>query len=237
MLAHRLACRGYDVVLRTCFPLLDIDAAGKEDSHQQQQHQHHHQQRKQRHSSGSELLASGLRHTFVRVSQPVPAEEAVVLPTVIVDPLFRDEFEMPHATDRCGFCRPLDWLFTWRQLLKEALDDQAPRVCQSCCSSTQVLTDAACGCCCCCCRFTSTLDALPRVLCLAESRLWHLVQLLCTETTAAFKESGLSLPPWRATSAVMDKWLSVRFHDTVVDADTSPQDLERAVHQCAPPLP
>jgi hypothetical protein len=87
MLAVRLACRGYDVVLRTCLPALDSSEPDKDLNGQ--------------HKQTAEILGgSGLRHTFVRVSQPVPAEEAVVLPTVIVDPLFTDQFQMPHPTKR-----------------------------------------------------------------------------------------------------------------------------------------
>lgn len=88
MLAVRLACRGYDVVLRTCLPALDNSEPDKVINGQHKQ------------ATAAELVASGLRHTFVRVSQPVPAEEAVVLPTVIVDPLFADQFQMPHPTKR-----------------------------------------------------------------------------------------------------------------------------------------
>lgn len=87
MLGLRLACRGYDVVLRTCFP--SLDSSGQ-----------HELGGKGKQQAAADLMAVGLRHTFVRVSQPVPAEEAVVLPTVIVDPLFRDQFEMPHPTAR-----------------------------------------------------------------------------------------------------------------------------------------
>lgn len=67
------------------------------------------------------------------------------------------------------------------------------------------------------------------MLCLAEARLWHVVELLCSESAAAFKEADLSLPPWRSTSAVMDKWLSGRFQDVVVDADSSLEKLQQAV--------
>lgn len=93
MLALRLACRGYDVVLRTCFPAfptlpaLDSEHAPKDPAAQDNK-------------QDSDLLAAGLRHTFVLVSQPVPADEVAVLPTVIVDPLFRDQFVMPHPTQR-----------------------------------------------------------------------------------------------------------------------------------------
>lgn len=90
MLGLRLACRGYGVVLRTCFP--SLDSPGQQEAGVEGKQQ-----------AAPELMVVGLRHTFVRVSQPVPAEEAVVLPTVIVDPVFRESFEMPHPTPRWVF--------------------------------------------------------------------------------------------------------------------------------------
>lgn len=88
MLAVRLACRGYDVLLRTCFPSVEGTAAGN-DMHGQTEQQ-----------PAGELVASGLRHTYLRVSQPMPADETVLLPSVIVDPAFKDQFEMPHPSKR-----------------------------------------------------------------------------------------------------------------------------------------
>lgn len=81
------------------------------------------------------------------------------------------------------------------------------------------------------CRLQEALDAVPRVLCLTEARLFHLVNLLCTETAAAFQAARLSLPPWRQTPAVMDKWLSEKHHDVVVDAESSLQALEQELEQ------
>lgn len=89
MLAIRLACRGYDVVLRTCFP--DSEAAGMWQQQQAQQ--------QDTAATNPGLLASGLRHTFLRVSQPAD-ELSVEQPTLIVDPFFREQFELPHATPR-----------------------------------------------------------------------------------------------------------------------------------------
>jgi hypothetical protein len=87
-----------------------------------------------------------------------------------------------------------------------------------------------------CCRLQEALEALPRVLCLAEGRLFHLVDLLSTESAAAFQAAKLSLPPWRHTNAVMDKWTAHndRCVDVVVEADSSPQALEQALQAAAP---
>jgi uncharacterized protein (TIGR01615 family) len=87
------------------------------------------------------------------------------------------------------------------------------------------------------CRLQEALEALPRVLCLAEARLFHLVDLLCSETATAFKHAKLSLPPWRHTPAVMDKWLSTNYHDVVVEADSLPQSLEQAIRAAAASAP
>jgi hypothetical protein len=107
-LAIRLAARGYDVVLRTCFPTLHGGVADDDANTSSSQEQQHKQQQQQRQGTAHNLLASGLRHTFVRVSQPLHAHEAVVLPAVIVDPLFKDQWVMPHATQRWGLL--LSWL-------------------------------------------------------------------------------------------------------------------------------
>ena len=58
---------------------------------------------------------------------------------------------------------------------------------------------------------------------------------MCGETAAAFKDCKLSLPPWRHTAAVMDKWLSVKYQDVVVDADSTPDALEKAVRAVTVP--
>ncbi len=93
------------------------------------------------------------------------------------------------------------------------------------------------ACCVLSCRLQEGLEALPRVLCLAEARLFHLVDLLCSETATAFKHAKLSLPPWRHTPAVMDKWLSTSYQDVAVEADSSPQALEQAISSAVAPHP
>lgn len=202
MLAVRLACRGYDVHLRTCFPCLEQEG--------------------QQPAASEHLMAGGLRHTFVRVSQPVPADEAVVLPTVIVDPRFGDQFQMPHPTPRCVTRNStmggqhVQPLITALHVRLHAVQLDRPHLC----------SHPAC-------RLQEGLEALPRVLCLAEARLFHLVDMLCSEVVAAFQQAKLSLPPWRSTPMVMDKWLGTQFHDFAVEADSSPQELEQAIAHCA----
>jgi hypothetical protein len=73
------------------------------------------------------------------------------------------------------------------------------------------------------------LAALPDVLCLAESRLWHLVEALSSESKAAFKDAGMSCPPWRDANTVLDKWLGRQPQDVAVDGDMSSQQLRLAL--------
>lgn len=79
------------------------------------------------------------------------------------------------------------------------------------------------------CRYQSVLDALPRVLCLAEHRLWHLLELLSTELATAFKDMRLSLPPWRQAAAIHEKFLSLNHTDVVVDAESSIEVLQQSI--------
>jgi uncharacterized protein (TIGR01615 family) len=82
-------------------------------------------------------------------------------------------------------------------------------------------------------RFEGVLEALPRVLCLAEPRLWHLLQLLSREVATAFKDARLSLPPWRQPGAVHDMWLSLHPADVSVEADASIEAVVRMLPGCA----
>lgn len=79
------------------------------------------------------------------------------------------------------------------------------------------------------CRYQSVLDALPPVLCLAESRIYHLVEALTQELKVGFKESGLSCPPWRDAHTVLDKWLAKKPQDVHVDPEASLQQLQQSL--------
>jgi hypothetical protein len=79
------------------------------------------------------------------------------------------------------------------------------------------------------CRYASVLAVLPSVLCLAESRLWHLVEALSSESKTAFKDAGLSCPPWRDASTVLDKWLGRQPQDVAVNPDMTLQQLRLAL--------
>lgn len=73
------------------------------------------------------------------------------------------------------------------------------------------------------------LAVLPSVLCLAESRLWHLVEALSSESKTAFKDAGMSCPPWRDASTVLDKWLGRQPQDVAVDPEMTLQQLRTAL--------
>uniref|UniRef100_A0A383W9J7 Uncharacterized protein n=1 Tax=Tetradesmus obliquus TaxID=3088 RepID=A0A383W9J7_TETOB len=78
-------------------------------------------------------------------------------------------------------------------------------------------------------RYASVLAVLPSVLCLAESRLWHLVEALSSESKTAFKDAGMSCPPWRDASTVLDKWLGRQPQDVAVDPEMTLQQLRTAL--------
>lgn len=55
-------------------------------------------------------------------------------------------------------------------------------------------------------RYAAILAAVPQVYVGPEEHLELLVNFLCTEMSAAFKQLGSVLPPWRHASSVMSKW-------------------------------
>lgn len=79
---------------------------------------------------------------------------------------------------------------------------------------------------CCILRYRSVLKALPRVLVLAESRLYHLVEALSSEVAQAFQDSGLTCPPWRDVQVLLDKWLCKTPVDLTVDSDATLESLK-----------
>jgi hypothetical protein len=81
-MALPLAQRGYEVSLRTSCPC-------RADSSEQQ-------------AAGQQegpCAMIGLRHSFIRVVQPGMETS----PAIIVDPCFREQFEIPHTTDRSAY--------------------------------------------------------------------------------------------------------------------------------------
>lgn len=60
-------------------------------------------------------------------------------------------------------------------------------------------------------RYAAILEALPDAY--VGTDIKPVVEFLCGELAAAFKESGSTLPPWRNTSALLSKWLPRRSVD------------------------
>lgn len=73
------------------------------------------------------------------------------------------------------------------------------------------------------------LEALPNVLVLAESRLYHLVEALSSEIAQAYQDSGLSCPPWRDVQVLLDQWLCKNPVDLAVDSDATLESLGSAM--------
>ncbi len=61
-----------------------------------------------------------------------------------------------------------------------------------------------------CCRYAEVLEALPHVLVLMETRLWHLTEALARHMAACFEASQRPLPPWRSASSMVSKWWVVQ---------------------------
>lgn len=55
-------------------------------------------------------------------------------------------------------------------------------------------------------RYCSIIAAVPAVLVAPEDHLVLLVNFLCTEMSAAFRQLGSVLPPWRQASSLLSKW-------------------------------
>ncbi len=55
-------------------------------------------------------------------------------------------------------------------------------------------------------RYASILAAIPQIFVGPEEHLVLLVNFLCTEMNAAFRQLGSVLPPWRQASSMLSKW-------------------------------
>ena len=62
-------------------------------------------------------------------------------------------------------------------------------------------------------RYQGLLEAIPSEVALSPTALAPLVNLLCSEMSLAFKERGLSLPPWRQGKSLLTKWLPAKARD------------------------
>ena len=65
-------------------------------------------------------------------------------------------------------------------------------------------------------QYQQVLDCLPDLFVGSANRLVPLVELLCSEMALAFKESGVTCPPWRQPRSMISKWLPTKAEDTLI---------------------
>eukprot|EP00879_Flechtneria_rotunda_P015707 GHRR01016429.1.p1 GENE.GHRR01016429.1~~GHRR01016429.1.p1 ORF type:complete len:370 (+),score=117.36 GHRR01016429.1:1124-2233(+) len=62
-------------------------------------------------------------------------------------------------------------------------------------------------------RYAAVLAALPSVFVGTAANIQPLVDLLCSEMSLAFQQTGSVIPPWRQTRSMVSKWLPRRSID------------------------
>ena len=62
-------------------------------------------------------------------------------------------------------------------------------------------------------QYQQVLTCLPEVFVGSATRLAPLVELLCSEMALAFKERGVTCPPWRQPRSMISKWLPAKAQD------------------------
>lgn len=73
-------------------------------------------------------------------------------------------------------------------------------------------------------RYQGLLEAVPSEIAAPPAALAPLVNLLCSEMSLAFRERGLSLPPWRQGKSLLSKWLPAKAKDMDMSTpSTSPR--------------
>lgn len=55
-------------------------------------------------------------------------------------------------------------------------------------------------------NYQRLVDALPEHFVGTYRRLVELVEFMCEQMTASFRESGMSIPPWRQPKSILSKW-------------------------------
>lgn len=76
-------------------------------------------------------------------------------------------------------------------------------------------------------RYEALLSVLPRVYVGQDDRLPLLVELLCEEMAAAFKERGVPIPPWRRAASLLSKWRPRTLSPSRAGSAPVTQDLVR----------
>ena len=66
-------------------------------------------------------------------------------------------------------------------------------------------------------HYQQVLDCLPEVFIGSALRLAPLVDIMCTEMAAAFKDQGVTCPPWRQPRSMLSKWLPAKPQDRYIN--------------------
>ena len=183
--------------------------------------------------SGGACLRS-LRHSFLTVSVPGPSGSMAY----VLDPRFRDQFEIAHATPR--YARVLAAVGPELVSSQDRLNKvrgRPPRAAAGCRAQSaatrrrcRMLAERA-GCRRGSRRRRSCLPPLVPPACtraaptptLPSLRTRHpslpqVVEILCSEMARAFAETGTPLPPWRQHAAMLSKWAPRRSEEVDVTA-------------------
>lgn len=67
-------------------------------------------------------------------------------------------------------------------------------------------------------KYSRLLRQLPEVFVGAVVEVIPLVELLCEETEASFRQAGLTMPSWRQAQAMLARWLPQQAQDIKVPA-------------------
>ena len=73
-------------------------------------------------------------------------------------------------------------------------------------------------------QYQQVLNCLPEVFIGSAARLGPLVEFMCSEMAAAFKEQSVTCPPWRQARSMVSKWLPTKSHDRYINRASLHQD-------------
>ena len=82
-------------------------------------------------------------------------------------------------------------------------------------------------------QYQQTLNCLPEVFIGSALRLAPLVDFVCTEMAAAFKEQGVTCPPWRQPRSMISKWLPAKSQDRYINRGAVSQTKSSSSSDCS----
>ncbi|XP_027342596.1 uncharacterized protein LOC113855242 [Abrus precatorius] len=89
-------------------------------------------------------------------------------------------------------------------------------------------------------HYKELTDSLPVIFVGTENKLCKIISLLCSAAKQSLKEKGLHVPPWRTTTYMQSKWLSVcrKEHEHYVGAkgDVIGVEHDDLIGNWVPPL-